>query len=253
VADAPFSSSSVPAGQLRQFDFQLTDATPGFYRVVPYDAETTGIPSDSVELQLPPGPAVWSMFGLDPTHNRRSPYVGAQTPTVKWRFRTTGPGFAPYDATIAEDGTVYVGIGLEVHAISPDGTRKWQYTTGSIIVSAPTIGPNGTIYVGGYDRYLYAFNPDGTRQWKFDAGSEVEASPAVGADGTVYLACNTGLYAITPDGAGEWFYPVGYGVCSSPAVGADGTVYLGSVGDNKVYEMVLHHWRFRKILACNRS
>jgi predicted nucleic acid-binding Zn ribbon protein len=37
-----------------------------------------------------------------------------------------------------------------------NGTLKWKYQTGDRIDSSPAIAPNGTIYVGSEDGYLYA-------------------------------------------------------------------------------------------------
>ena len=31
--------------------------------------------------------------------------------------------------------------------------------------SVPSIGPDGTIYIGSYDHHVYALNPDGTERW----------------------------------------------------------------------------------------
>jgi hypothetical protein len=49
AAQVPFAASSVPAGELRQFDFTLDAAPSGYYRVVPCDGADAGVPSDPVE------------------------------------------------------------------------------------------------------------------------------------------------------------------------------------------------------------
>jgi hypothetical protein len=49
----------------------------------------------------------WWMFGHDPQHTRRSPFVGAQTPTVKWKCHTSA--MVDSSPVIGADGTVYVG------------------------------------------------------------------------------------------------------------------------------------------------
>ena len=59
---------------------------------------------------------------------------------------------------IGSDGTIYVGSRDDMfYAINPNGTLKWSYTTGHIVVSSPAIGSDGTVYVGSYDDKLYAF------------------------------------------------------------------------------------------------
>ena len=114
-------------------------------------------------------------------------------------------------------------------------TQKWAFTTGGIVQSSPTIGEDGTIYVGANDRKLYAIKPDGTLKWAFTTGDIVYSSPAIGADGTIYVGSSDNkLYAIKPDGTQKWAFTTGYWVCSSPSIGADGTIYVGS-RDNKIY------------------
>jgi len=46
-----------------------------------------------------------------------------------------------------------------LYAINPDGTEKWNFTTSSVIYSLPAIGPDGTVYVGSWDKKMYAINP----------------------------------------------------------------------------------------------
>jgi outer membrane protein assembly factor BamB len=137
---------------------------------------------------------------------------------------------------IGADGTVYVGSWSgNLAAINPNGTRKWEYSTGAYIVSSPAIGADGTIYFGAGDFGLSALNPDGTLRWRFVTGDWVDSSPAIGRDGTVYVGSWDGsLYAVNPDGSLAWSYQTGSQILSSPAIGADGTVYVGS-SDQKLY------------------
>ena len=81
-----------------------------------------------------------------------------------------------------------------LYAVNPDGTEKWAFTAhasgapeGGLIASSPTIGADGTIYIGSYDDNVYAVNPNGTEKWSFVTGGVLVSSAAVGADGTVYV------------------------------------------------------------------
>ena len=40
------------------------------------------------------------------------------------------------------------------------GTVLWEFETGSSVSSSPAIGPDGTVYVGSYDKKLYAIKTD---------------------------------------------------------------------------------------------
>jgi len=175
----------------------------------------------------------WWMFGREPTHNRRSPFVGAQTKTVKWQFDTGG--YVGTSPAIAADGTIYFGSFDDyIYAVNPDGTQKWRYQTGWGINSSPAIGEDGTVYIGGRDGYVYAMNPNGTLKWRYQTGNDIQkSSPAIGTDGTIYLGSLDGyLYSLNPGGTLKWRVEVGW-ADSSPAIGADGTIYI--CADNFLY------------------
>jgi hypothetical protein len=87
--------------------------------------------------------------------------------------------------------------GRSSYAGSSTNLLKWKFAAGSGAPSSPSIGPDGTVYVGGGDGRLYAVNPDGTKRWSFAKGGSVDSSPAIGPDGTVNIGSGDGyLYAI---------------------------------------------------------
>ena len=149
-------------------------------------------------------------------------------------------------ASIASDGTVYVGsTDLSLYAYAPDGTPKAGFpvaTNGLIDTCSPAIGADGTVYFGSTDGFLYASNPDGSPKWSrsFNTGTGTSAvvngagnSPAIGSDGTIYIKISDGyLHAINPaDGSDKWKANVNAPLSTfygSPVVGADGTIYQGS-------------------------
>ena len=110
--------------------------------------------------------------------------------------------------------------------------------------SSPTIGSDGTIYVGFSDTNaelslfrdnFFAINPDGSKKWEFKTSGDVDSSPAIGNDGTIYVGSEDNyLYAINPNGSRKWRFKTGDYVYSSPAIGNDGTIYFGSY-DNNLY------------------
>jgi len=124
---------------------------------------------------------------------------------------------------------------------------KWTFEADDGIVCSPSIGHNGTIYVGagGYhlanaDSTFYAINPDdGSLKWKFhvqytDYTSGVFSSPAVAPDGTIYFGSGDyHIYAVEDSvtyGKLKWFTQLGFfPVYSSPAIGEDGTIYIGNL------------------------
>ncbi|MDC0143594.1 PQQ-binding-like beta-propeller repeat protein, partial [Verrucomicrobia bacterium] len=40
------------------------------------------------------------------------------------------------------------------------GSKLWEFETGGGVFSSPTIGSDGTVYVGSADKKLYAFKTD---------------------------------------------------------------------------------------------
>ncbi|MEO0077506.1 MAG: PQQ-binding-like beta-propeller repeat protein [candidate division WOR-3 bacterium] len=127
-------------------------------------------------------------------------------------------------------------------AISTEGTLRWRYQTGSSIIGVPTVGRDGTVYVGSNGDKLTAVNPDGTKQWEFSTGGPGGfGSTAIGADGTVYAShwvdgLDDSLYALTPAGTRKWAFavPSGYGP-GHITVGADSTVYVVAGGNQEFY------------------
>lgn len=188
---------------------------------------------DELQLTLP---SAWWMFGMEPTHNRRSPFVGTQTNNVKWSYTTADD--VKSSAAIAADGTIYVGsFDNDLYALNPDGSFKWSYTTGGYIISSPAIGADGTVYIGCGDNSVYALYPNGSLKWTYATGNVVNSSPTIGSDGTIYVGSDDGkLYALYPDGNLKWIYTTGSYVFCSPAIGADGTIYIGSA-DSKLHAL----------------
>jgi uncharacterized protein YjdB len=126
--------------------------------------------------------------------------------------------------TIGLDGTIYVGS----NAINPDGTSKWVLSTGASTLSSPAIGSDNTIYASGGG--LYAINPDGTLKWVF-ASEAISTSPSIGPDGTIYISGNS-IYAINPNGTLKWTFAISSN--QTPSIGPDGTIYVPG-GDGKLY------------------
>jgi len=97
---------------------------------------------------------------------------------------------------LGNNDTVYMGErGNNLWAAdADDGGIQWKFfvtTDGDVRVS-PTIGPDGTIYMGssslGAGR-LYALNPDGTEKWLTTLGENIDnLSPALSHDAqTLYV------------------------------------------------------------------
>lgn len=135
----------------------------------------------------------------------------------------------------------------------------WSVSLGSPITGAPTVGPDGTVYVGAHDGKLHAVSPDGVLVWSFATEDRIWSTPAVAEDGTVYVGSDDDhLYAIDgADGTLRWRFRigaceprVGFGpegvrcdVDGGPTIGPDGTVYTGGDGVYAVWPDGTLRWK----------
>jgi outer membrane protein assembly factor BamB len=154
--------------------------------------------------------------------------------TRKWQLKL-GTGMASGSApAIGADGCVYVcSSESRLYAVNPGGTKRWGYAIAGPITSSPTIGPDGTIYVGA-ESGLHAVNSVGSRKWVFAAGGRVQSPAVVGPSGDIYVGTRGGLHALDSSGKKRWLFAGAGPVWHSPAVATDGTVYVGGDGDGGI-------------------
>ncbi len=92
-------------------------------------------------------------------------------------------------------------------------------------------GPNGLIYAGSDNGYMYAVKDDGTEAWSFKTGMMIWSTPAFAPDMSwmAFGSLDGNLYILNPEtGAEIARYKTGGDVKSSPAISADGHIYVGS-------------------------
>ncbi|MBE0536034.1 MAG: PQQ-binding-like beta-propeller repeat protein [Phycisphaerae bacterium] len=111
------------------------------------------------------------------------------------------------------------------------------------VVSHPTVGPDGTIYVG-FGDVLYAVGADGQLRWKYETGAFVYSCPAVDGAGRVFFGSADGtVYALAGDGSELWRFDVpgpgaiGGSVLQPPSIGKDGSVYVGGMYKSTLYAL----------------
>lgn len=91
------------------------------------------------------------------------------------------------------------------HATQP--TVAWQVNLQGKIDTAPSVAPDGTIYVPSEANHLWAVNPDGTKKWAYPTTAPVRSTPGLDPQGNVYFGsygANSTLYSVTPAGALRW-------------------------------------------------
>ena len=177
---------------------------------------------------------------------------------VKWTAQT-GPTIKSAPA-LASDGTVYQASSDDkLYSVSAQGQVKWSFVFGEHLGStpvvanptpgqggaaggnsgigsgaSPTIGVDGTVFIGANNSNMYAVRPDGSMKWLFEAERELAGiwtTPALSADGsTLYFGANKGgVYALsTSDGSKRWQVPVYGSIYASSVLDSRGVLYTGT-------------------------
>ena len=105
--------------------------------------------------------------------NDSTGFLYALTPegALKWIY-DGNPGSAG-PTVVGRDGTIYFGVSgpvAAIHAVKPDGTRKWIFPAPDSQgpIGGPGIGPDGNVYavfdIGGSIGAV-SLTPDGTLRW----------------------------------------------------------------------------------------
>ncbi len=164
-------------------------------------------------------------------------YTGGQNRDAIWAaFAKRGMGVNaainqehPYNPDLPWDAVVdFTAPPLEESGWTFNAQGSFQGSS-----SAPSVGSDGTIYVGSAGGYVFAVNPNGTQRWRFPNGAPLSAfysTPTVGSSGDVYIGCANGrLYCLRADGTEKWSYLVSGEIRCSPVEGIDGTIYFSTI------------------------
>jgi outer membrane protein assembly factor BamB len=165
--------------------------------------------------------------GTSPISSEGSPKLVAIAPTGQQRWAYSAEDNFEVPPAIGTDGTLFAPTGRSVHAIAPDGSRRWLMFLGEgPQQQPPAIAGDGTVYVvSSVNGRLVALDPStGAIRWTVSLPG-AESAPTVGSDGTIWVAGNGALHALSPAGA-----PVaeiaGAIDAVAPMAAPDGTIYV---------------------------
>ena len=184
-------------------------------------------------------------------------FAVAANGSIKWTAQT-GATLKSAPA-LGADGTVYHATSDgKMYAVSAQGQARWAFDFGAHLGptplvtaegggpgggggatgvgsgASPTIGPDGTIYIGANNSNMYAVAPDGSMKWLFEAERELAGiwtTPALSADGsTLYFGANKGgVYAVNAaTGSRVWQFGVYGSIYASSVLDSRGVLYTGT-------------------------
>ena len=159
--------------------------------------------------------------------------VNASTGALQWTYPVQGLAVMNSSAALSADGIIYVGLDPvrqgqddQLLAFDTGGSLRWSFHGAGGQKISPSIGGDGTVYVGSRSGKFYAIDGHtGTMRWSVPL-DRCGGPPTIGLDGTVFVFCHDGaLHALDgATGRPRWALP---GATSNPVLDVDGTLYLG--------------------------
>ncbi|MFP4051919.1 MAG: PQQ-binding-like beta-propeller repeat protein, partial [Thermoplasmata archaeon] len=171
---------------------------------------------------------------------------------LRWKYDALSPIMS--SPSIGDDGTVYFGTGnisfnmtIEegnnyLYAVSSQGNLRWKQELNGRIRTTPTIGKDGTIYVGTLNNTFYAVNENGEIEWSYECDKEVSFSSVISKDGVIYFTSGgssrdkSTLYALNENGTIRWTKEM-ENLAPSPIIGNDGSLYLATTYGSKLISL----------------
>ncbi len=117
-----------------------------------------------------------------------------------------------------------------------DPRIRWVVEFGDVVAAAPSLGPDGTIYVGSHDHTFAAISPAGERLWSATARDFVHAPAAVSDRGIVVGAFDGRVYCFDTAGRERWHRQTDDRIVAGVAVDRQGNVYAPSA-DRQLYAL----------------
>ncbi|MBI3927562.1 MAG: PQQ-like beta-propeller repeat protein [Armatimonadetes bacterium] len=150
-------------------------------------------------------------------------------PAPLWTARQIGHWM--YEPLATED-RVYVGCGDELQSYRADGTLEWSKPSGLVIRRPALSRDRATLYVGTSESDLVAFGLDGTERWRVRKGYGSVGAPTVGPDGSIYVGGTANsVWKLGPGGEELWPEPYSTrgGVQAAPVLDSQSRLFVGDL------------------------
>ena len=129
--------------------------------------------------------------------------------TLKWRRRIAYGIISNmiFSVSVGKYGRLYVGNDYSLYSFDKNGDLIWKKELSERINTSPSIGEDGTVYVGTESGTLYAISSNGKTKWKFSAGGKIISDISIDKNGVIYFGDSNGyLYAVNENGTLDWSF-----------------------------------------------
>ena len=191
-----------------------------------YDSGGGYVPSPAI------GPDGEVYFAMSGGHVYGINDIGQGSYSIFWNHNFAGEHITN-SPSVDDDGVVYCcGLYLNtMWACDPyTDTILWTFDApDGFDEASPSIGPDGTIYIGCNNNMMYAVNPGGAVKWSTPVDGRVPSSVIIDPAGHLYFGTRGGtIYCLDADDGGVvWSYPTGDMIRATAAIAPDGTMYIG--------------------------
>jgi hypothetical protein len=187
-------------------------------------------------------PSNWPTLSGGQARRGLSPFVGPETGCRRIQIPINTAIYGGVVTTA--DGLVYWVSGQSLYWFRENSETLdvHQAPLPAAAASAPSLGPDGSIYVGLEDGRLVALDAEGNAKWSVQTGGIIAGSPAVANDGRVFAGSMDGtLRAFGADGSELWVFtaPGGtsLGFFASPTFGPHGSLYAADISKAILYAL----------------
>src|SRR5690606_20988083 len=142
------------------------------------------------------GKVQWSFYPQPP--QRIGGVLGGLLDNLRGSHQTSFRPPTSMNFEIAPDNSMSIAdMDGGVTAIDAAGRRLWRYQSKGDVMGI-AIGADGTVYCASYGDGMHAIRPDGRRKWFDGSEKELVSAPRVGVDGKVYIEAFDALVAYNP-------------------------------------------------------